>query len=129
MKREKLVSLSPMLDLRRLKTFREVAVRRSFSGAALALDYTQSSVSQQVTALEEELGVTFLDRGQRPVRPTDAGELVLAHAEDLLNRAVEVEQALAALGGGETGTLSVGGFATARGTFIPDAIAAFSRMH
>ncbi len=46
-----------MLDLRRLRTYREVATRRSFSDAALALDYTQSSVSQQITTLEEELGV------------------------------------------------------------------------
>ncbi len=104
-------------------------MRRSFSEAALALDYTQSSVSQQVTALEDELGVTLLDRSQRPVRPTDAGELVLRHADDLLGRAVAVEEALAALGGGETGTLRVGGFATAWATFIPPAVAAFSRAH
>lgn len=118
-----------MLDLRRLKTFREVAVRRSFSEAALALDYTQSSVSQQITTLEDELGVTLLDRAQRPVRPTDAGELVLRHAEDLLGRVVTVEEELAALSGGETGTLRVGGFATAWGTFMPPAVATFSLAH
>ena len=118
-----------MLDLRRLRTFREVATRRSFSDAALALDYTQSSVSQQITTLEEDLGVTLLDRSQRPVRPTPAGELVLRHADDLLGRALEVEEALAALSGGHTGTLSVGGFATAWGTFMPAAVADFSRTH
>ncbi len=115
-----------MLDLRRLRTFREVATRRSFSEAALALDYTQSSVSQQVTTLEDELGATLLDRTQRPVRPTDAGQVVLRHAADLLGRAVAVEEALAAMSGGQTGTLRVGGFATAWGTFMPGAVAAFS---
>src|SRR5688500_16506226 len=118
-----------MLDLRRLRTFREVAARRSFSEAALALDYTQSSVSQQITTLEDDLGVTLLDRTHRPVVPTGAGELVLGHAEDLLGRAVAVEEALASLSGGQTGTLSVGGFATAWGTFMPAAIAAFSQTH
>ena len=118
-----------MLDLRRLRTFREVATRRSFSAAALALDYTQSSVSQQITTLEDELGVTLLDRTQRPVRPTDAGEVVLRHADDLLSRATAVEEELTALGGGESGTLRVGGFATAWGTFLPQAVAAFSRAH
>ena len=118
-----------MLDLRRLTTFREVATRRSFSDAALALDYTQSSVSQQVTTLEDELGVTLLDRSRRPVRATDAGELVLRHADDLLGRAATVEEELAALSGGETGTLRLGGFATAWGTFLPPAVAAFSRAH
>src|SRR5918912_1389161 len=102
MELEKVVLALPMLDLRRLKTFREVAVRRSFSEAALALDYTQSTVSQQITTLEEDLGVTLLDRTHRPVMPTGAGELVLEHAEDLLGRAVAVEEALAALSGGQT---------------------------
>ena len=116
-----------MLDLRRLKTFREVATRRSFSEAALALDYTQSSVSQQVTTLEDDLGATLLDRTQRPVRPTDAGEVVLRHAADVLGRAVAIEEALAAMSGGQTGTLRLGGFGTAWGTFMPSAVAAFSR--
>lgn len=118
-----------MLDLRRLRTFREVATRRSFSAAALALDYTQSSVSQQITTLEDDLGATLLDRTQRPVRTTDAGDLVLRHAEELLGRVVAVEEELAALRGGETGTLRLGGFSTAWGTFMPSAVAAFSRAH
>jgi DNA-binding transcriptional LysR family regulator len=45
-----------MLDLRRVRVFFEVAERRSFSAAASALDYTQSSVSHHVLALERELG-------------------------------------------------------------------------
>jgi DNA-binding transcriptional LysR family regulator len=118
-----------MLDLRRLRVFREVATRRSFSDAALALDYTQSSVSQHVTNLERELGVTLLDRGARPVRVTEAGELVLRHADDLLGRAAAVERELAGLAGGETGTLRLGGFYTAWATFLPTAVAAYSRTH
>jgi DNA-binding transcriptional LysR family regulator len=118
-----------MLDLRRLRVFREVAARRSFSGAALALDYTQSSVSQQVTALERELGVTLLDRAQRPVRPTHAGEVVLRRAEELLGQAGAIVEELAALTGGQTGTLRAGGFSTAWKTFLPEAVAAFSRAH
>lgn len=118
-----------MLDLRRLRTFREVAARRSFSAAADALDYTQSSVSQQVTALEDELRVTLLDRTQRPVRMTPAGEVVLRSADELVTRAEAIEGDLRALSSGEAGTLRLGGFSTAWTTFLPPAVGAFSRDH
>jgi DNA-binding transcriptional LysR family regulator len=118
-----------MLDLRRLRTFREVIGRSSFSAAALALDYTQSSVSQQITTLERDLGVTLIDRTSRPVKPTAAGAAVLAHADGLLAQAEAVERELAALTKGESGTLRMGGFFTAWATFLPAAVAAFSRAH
>jgi DNA-binding transcriptional LysR family regulator len=115
-----------MLDLRRLRTFHAVATRRSFSAAALELSYTQSSVSEAVVTLERELGVTLLDRGRRPVGVTPAGEVVLAHAESLLGQARAIEEDLAALAHGDTGTLRLAGFYTAWSTFLPPAIAAFS---
>lgn len=118
-----------MLDLRRLRTFREVIGRRSFSAAAQALDYTQSSVSQQITTLERDLGVTLIDRTGRPIKPTPAGQAVLARADALLAQADAVERELAALTKGETGSLRMGGFFTAWATFLPLAVAAFSRSH
>lgn len=118
-----------MLDLRRLRTFREVVEQRSFSGAALELDYTQSSVSQQVTALERELGVTLIDRASRPVKATAAGQAVLSRARPLLGQAASIERELAELSSGEAGTIRLGGFFTAWATFVPAAVAAFSRAH
>ncbi len=118
-----------MLDLRRLTTFREVVGRRSFSAAAQALDYTQSSVSQQITTLERELGVALLDRATRPVAPTALGEALMARAESLLNHATSIERELGALARGDAGVLRVGGFFTAWTTFMPAAIATFSRAH
>ncbi|HEY4095740.1 MAG TPA: LysR family transcriptional regulator, partial [Baekduia sp.] len=73
-----------MLDLKLLTTFREVALRRSFSDAATALGYTQPAVSQHVSRLEAALGVRLLGRGARAVCPTPAGELLLARASTLL---------------------------------------------
>jgi len=118
-----------MLDLRRLRVFHDVATRRSFSAAALALSYTQSSVSEAVAALERELGVTLLDRSSRPVGVTPAGEVVLRHAETLLGQVGAIEEDLAALGQGEAGRLRLAGFFTAWSTFLPRAVAAFSRTH
>jgi DNA-binding transcriptional LysR family regulator len=67
-----------------LRTFVAVARRASFSAAADDLGYTQSAVSQQVAALEADLGVALLRR--RPVAPTEAGERLLAHAGPILLR-------------------------------------------
>jgi DNA-binding transcriptional LysR family regulator len=51
-----------MLDVRRLNVLREVVARGSFSGAADALHLSQSAVSQQVAALEREVGMQLLER-------------------------------------------------------------------
>lgn len=115
-----------MLDLGRLKIFREVATRRSFSAAALQLSYTQSSVSEAVATLERELRTTLLDRSSRPVRLTPAGELVLTHADALLGQAAAIETDLAALTSGDAGRLRLGGFYTAWSTFLPAAVADFA---
>ena len=116
-----------MLDLKRLQIFRSVAKLRSFSAAALELSYTQSSVSEAVVTLERELGVTLLDRSSRPVRLTPSGEVVLAHAEALIAQAAAIETDLVALTSGDVGRLRLAGFYTAWSTFLPAAIADFTR--
>ena len=72
------------LSLRQLLSFRAVADEGSFHGAADALDYTQSAVSQHVMALEGALGVRLFDRsrGRRTVALTEAGRLLLAPCRD-----------------------------------------------
>lgn len=116
-----------MLDLRRLRTFREVVQRRSFSAAAQALDYTQSSVSEQIATLERDVGAALVDRAGRPVKPTAIGEVLLRHAGALLDHAAAIELEIDALTGGESGLVRVGGFFTAWATFMPHAVAAVSR--
>jgi DNA-binding transcriptional LysR family regulator len=118
-----------MLDLRRLAVFREVSERGSFSGAALALDYTQSVVSHHVGQLERQLGVTLLERGKRPVRLTPAGERLHEHAGVILGAARAAEADLRAVAGLEAGSLRIGAFLTACASFVPAAIGAFSQEH
>src|SRR3954447_20002646 len=91
-----------MLDLKLLTTFREVAVRGSFSDAAAALDFTQPAVSQHISRLESALGVRVLERNARGVSLTPAGEVLVRHASALLDAARRAEEAVrdAAGGGG-----------------------------
>jgi DNA-binding transcriptional LysR family regulator len=118
-----------MLDPRRLRVLREVATRGSFSAAAAALAYTQSAVSQQVAALERETGTRLVERGVRPVRLTDAGRALLAHAEAVLARLDEAEQELGELAGLRRGRLRLASFPTAIATLVPRAVARFTERH
>jgi DNA-binding transcriptional LysR family regulator len=83
------------MDLRQLTTFRTVAQTLSFHRAAAQLNYVQSSVSTQIQALEEELGVRLFDRlGKRTVL-TEAGHQLLEYAEKILRMVEEAQTVVA----------------------------------
>lgn len=88
------------MELRNLNTFRAVANLLSFHRAAQTLHYAQSTVSAQVQALEEELGVRLFDRLGRAVLLTEAGRKLLQYAERML--ALEEETRLE-VGSGQAG--------------------------
>jgi DNA-binding transcriptional LysR family regulator len=111
------------MDPRRLLTFREVARLGSFSRAGEALSLTQPAVSQQVSALERQLGVRLLERGPGGPTPTEAGALLLAHADALADRLAQADAQVAELSAAERETLRIGGFPSALASVIPRAIA------
>lgn len=118
-----------MLDVKRMKVFREVAACGSFSAAAESLSFTQSAVSQQVAALEREVGTKLLDRTPRGVRLTDSGRALVAHADAILARLESAEDELAELAGLRGGRLRLASFQSAGATLIPRAVAAFHGRH
>jgi molybdate transport repressor ModE-like protein len=118
-----------VLDVRRLRILREVARRGSLAAAADALAYTPSAVSQQVSALEREVGVPLLERRARGVVMTEAGHVLVAHAEDILARLDEAEAALADLAEVRRGRLRIASFATASATVLPLAVDRFRAKH
>jgi DNA-binding transcriptional LysR family regulator len=111
------------IDPRRLLTFREVARLGSFSRAGEALSLTQPAVSQQVSALERQLGVRLLERGPGGPTPTEAGALLLAHADALADRLSQADAQVAELSATERETLRIGAFPSALASVIPAAIA------
>jgi DNA-binding transcriptional LysR family regulator len=110
------------MDPRRLLTFREVARQRSFSRAGEALALTQPAVSQQVSALERQLGLRLLERGPGGPTPTEAGALLLAHADAVADRLAQADAQVAELAASERETLRIGAFPSALATVIPGAI-------
>jgi DNA-binding transcriptional LysR family regulator len=111
-----------MLEPRRLLTFRAVVHAGSFSAAARELSLTQPAVSQQVAALERELGERLLHRGPGGPTLTEAGALALEHADALAARLALADAQLAELGS-DSAPVRVGGFPSALATLVPAAIA------
>jgi DNA-binding transcriptional LysR family regulator len=118
-----------MLDVRRMRVLREVAARGSFSAAAEALNFTQSAVSQHVAALEREAGTQLVERGRRGVRLTEAGRVLVGHADAILARIDCAEEELAALAGLRGGRLRLVSFQSGGATLAPRAVAAFHERH
>ncbi len=109
-------------DPRRLLTFREVARQRSFSRAADALSLTQSAVSQQVAALERQLGLRLLDRGRGGLRLTPAGRTLVEHADALADRLQIAASQLSELAADQRRALRAGAFPSALATILPAAV-------
>lgn len=103
-----------MLDLHRLRLLREVAARGTVHAASRSLGYTPSAVSQQLAVLEREAGAPLLERVGRNVRLTEAGTVLVRHAETLLTGVEAAEAELAAVAAGRpAGVVRVAAFQSA----------------
>src|SRR5919107_261988 len=102
-----------MLDAAKLATLRAVVAHGSFSAAGHALSLTQPAVSRQVSLLERQLGMQLVRRTQQGVLPTEAGRLLVEHADAILGRLARAEAEVAELAGLRRGRLRLGSFFTA----------------
>lgn len=111
------------VELRHLRTMDAIAEEGTFGRAAARLGYTQSSVSQQIAALEKAVGGAVFDRpgGPRPVRITPLGEVVLAHGRDLLTRAETLADAVDRFRAGN-GRIDIGTFQAVSRLILPTVV-------
>src|SRR4051812_11365196 len=116
-----------MLDVGKLATLRAVVAHGSFSAAGHALNLTQPAVSRQVSLLEARLGTQLVRRTQQGVLPTEAGRLLVAHAEAILGRLALAEAEVADVAGLRRGRLRLGSFFTAL-VFVSSQLAALLRQ-
>jgi DNA-binding transcriptional LysR family regulator len=115
-------------DVQRLRAFALVLDLGSVSAAASVLGYTQSAVSQQLAALEREVGAALVERSQRPLRPTRAGALLRPHVDRVLAAVGGAEAAVEDLHGG-TRRLRLAAFPSALSSFVPAAVRDLRRSH
>ncbi|WP_046318694.1 LysR family transcriptional regulator [Mycobacterium sp. UM_Kg1] len=111
-----------MFDVRRLVVLQEIARAGSLSAAAVALNYTTSAVSQQVTALERDLCCSLLVRGPSGARLTPAGRKLLEHVPAIMGAVAAAERDLASITS-RPGVVRIASFASAAAMILPPAIA------
>src|SRR3954471_9296794 len=116
------------VELRHLAALQAVAQEGSFGRAAQRLGYTQSAVSQQIAALERAVGERLVERpgGPRPVTLTEAGRLLLGHADAIVARLKAAQADMAALHEGAAGTLRIGTFQSVGARVLPAVVTRFT---
>ncbi|MGI8689617.1 MAG: LysR family transcriptional regulator [Thermomicrobiales bacterium] len=113
------------MELRHLRSFVAVARELHFTRAAARLGIAQPPLSQQIQALERELGVQLFDRSNRRVALTTAGTTLLTRVEPLLAALDETRQMVRNVADEERGQLTVAALPTAAGLLLPPAIIHF----
>jgi DNA-binding transcriptional LysR family regulator len=117
------------VELRHLAALEAVGRTRSFGRAARELGYTQSAVSQQIARLERNVGQRLVDRpgGPRPVELTDAGRLLLRHADAIVAQLDAAQADLDAFAEGAAGPLRVGIYQSVGARILPGLIRRFKQ--
>jgi DNA-binding transcriptional LysR family regulator len=115
------------LELRHLIALKAIAEEGTFGRAAASLGYTQSAISQQIAMLERIVGQRLIDRpgGPRPVSLTEAGELLLRHADAIAARLQAAQADLAALDAGDAGPLRIGTYQSVGARILPSLLSGF----
>lgn len=108
-----------MVDAHRLRIFLSVMASGSVNAAAGHLGISPSAVSQQVSALQKETGLTLFTRHGRGIEPTPAAHTLAAESEQLMAELKRVDAVVEDLREGGTGELSIGYFASAGYRWMP----------
>jgi DNA-binding transcriptional LysR family regulator len=109
------------LELRHLIALKAVAEEGSFGRAASRLGYTQSAISQQIAVLERIVGQRLVERpgGPKPISLTEAGQLLLTHADGITARLSAAQADMSALGAGDAGPLRIGAYQSVGARVLP----------
>ncbi len=115
--------------LRQLQFFTAAAAAGSVSGAARALSISQSSVTEAIHALEDDLGVTLFDRQARGLLITQKGSAFLRHATQILSDVAIARTSFRDVSEPTTGRLSLGVTSLVAGYVLSDILQRFRRAH
>ena len=116
------------MEIRHLRFFCTLAEELHFTRAALLLNVSQSSLSHQIKQLEDELGTRLLERTNRRVRLSEAGEVFLIRATRILEQMDQAVREATRVGQGDFGSFSVGVVSTAVCSYLPEILRAFRRQ-
>ena len=118
-----------MLEVRRLRLLRELSSRGTIAEVADALHLSPSSVSQQLSQLEREVGVALLRKSGRRLQLTPSAEVLVEHTERILSELEEAESAAVGVSGEASGTLRIAVFQSGAVAFMPRLLAELAAAH
>lgn len=116
------------MEMRQLRYFAAIAEEGQITRAARKLHMAQPPLSQQLKALEEELGTVLFERGGRNMELTPAGKVLYSGAKEILQRSEELRQEVSDVGDGLEGTLHLGSVKTCF-SCLPEKLLAFRKQH
>lgn len=116
------------MNMRQLQYFLAVASELNFTRASERVNIAQPALSAQIIALEEELGTPLFTREKRKVMLTPAGDILVEHAQRVLNSASAAIAAVRASGRGAKAHLMVGAIYTAIYCFLPSTLRLFKAL-
>lgn len=117
------------MEIRQLRYLLTIAAEQNFTRAAEKLYVSQPALTQQMQKLEEEVGDLLIDRSQRQIRLTPAGEILSQTAQRILYELAEVRVALDELAGLQRGEIRVGVVQTVNAYLIPEVVAEFKNTY
>ncbi|MEU0368711.1 LysR family transcriptional regulator [Streptomyces sp. NPDC006283] len=118
-----------MFDSRHIKTFHEVVRTGSYSAAARVLGYTQPAITQQMKALERDVGTPLFIRVGRGMRLTEAGEALSRQATAILDSMSAAQEQINALTRLRAGRVRICAFPSANSTLVPETLARLTAAH
>ncbi len=121
--------MNAYMEIRQLRYAVAIAKRLNFTQAAEALAVAQPALSQQIAALERELGVRLFDRTNRRVSLTDAGRALVARAERILAELDAAAEEMTAYAGGLRGRVVVGTYQSFAEYMLPKLLGRFHKEH
>lgn len=117
------------MELRQLRYLVAIAQEANFTRASEKVFVSQSALSQQIQALEQETGMVLFDRSKRGVRLTAAGEILYRHAQRIFLELEQAETAINELAGLQRGELHVGVVQTVNDYLMPLLASSFAQRH
>ncbi|MFJ1340419.1 LysR family transcriptional regulator [Pseudomonas caricapapayae] len=117
------------MDLRQLRYFIALTEHRSFVRAADAMGITQPAFSRSIQGLEQEFGCVLVDRGNKDLRPTPEGQVVLQHALRLVQGAAQLSCEVLQMTKLDAGELHFGCGPAPAVQLVPQALARFLQVH
>jgi DNA-binding transcriptional LysR family regulator len=116
-------------QLGKLRTLLRLFDNQSFTATGKELRLSQSAVSLHIKELEHQLGITLVNRHERPIRPTEAGRIAVQYAQEIFGRIEELQNRLSEIRDSKAGGMTIGASTSVGSYLLPPTLIRFKGAH